>query len=47
VASRRDLYLSLWKHEPGARLTFEIMRDNSVRRLEITGGDRAEFFKQS
>jgi serine protease Do len=47
VASRRDLYLSLWKHEPGTRLTFEIMRDNSVRRLEITGGDRAEFFKQS
>jgi serine protease Do len=46
VASRRELYLSLWKHAPGEKLTFEIMRDNAVRRLEITGGDRAEFFRQ-
>jgi S1-C subfamily serine protease len=45
VASRRELYLSLWRHEPGERLTFEVMRDNAVRRLEVTGGDRAEFFK--
>jgi S1-C subfamily serine protease len=46
VASRRDLYLSLWSHEPGERLTFEVMRDSTVRRLQVTGGDRAEFFKQ-
>lgn len=46
VSSRRELYMSLWKHAPGERLTFEVMRDNAVRRLEITGGDRAEFFKQ-
>jgi len=45
VSTRRELYLSLWRHEPGERLTFEIMRDNAVRRLEVTGGDRAEFFK--
>ena len=45
LTSRRDLYMSLWKHQPGEKLTFEVMRDNSVRRLEITGGDRAEFFK--
>ena len=45
VATRRELYMSLWRHEPGERLTFEIMRDNAVRRLEVTGGDRAEFFK--
>jgi S1-C subfamily serine protease len=45
VATRRDLYMSLWHHEPGERLTVEVMRDNAVRRLEITGGDRAEFFK--
>jgi hypothetical protein len=37
--------MSLWHHEPGERLTVEVMRDNAVRRLEITGGDRAEFFK--
>ena len=37
---------SLWRHEPGEPLTFEVMRDNALRRLEITGGDRAEFFKR-
>jgi S1-C subfamily serine protease len=46
VGSRRELYLSLWRHEPGEKLTFEVMRDNAVRRLEVTGGDRAEFFRQ-
>jgi serine protease Do len=46
VGTRREFYTSLWRHEPGERLTFEVMRDNAVRRLEITGGDRAEFFKQ-
>jgi S1-C subfamily serine protease len=45
VSSRRQLYTSLWKHQPGEKLSFEVMRDNAVRRLEIVGGDRAEFFK--
>jgi S1-C subfamily serine protease len=46
VSSRRELYMSLWRREPGERITLEVMRDNAVRRLELTGGDRAEFFKQ-
>jgi len=46
VGSRRDLYMSLWRHEPGERLTLEVLRDNKVRRLEVTGGDRADFFRQ-
>jgi S1-C subfamily serine protease len=45
IATRRDLYMSLWRHEPGEQLTFEVMRDNAVRRLDVTGGDRAEFYK--
>jgi S1-C subfamily serine protease len=45
VSTRREFYTSLWRHEPGERLTFEVMRDNAVRRLEVTGGDREEFFK--
>jgi S1-C subfamily serine protease len=45
LSSRRELYMSLWRHEPGERLTFEVMRDKALRRLEVTGGDRAEFFK--
>jgi S1-C subfamily serine protease len=46
ISSRRELYMRLWRHEPGERLTLEVMRDNAVRRLELTGGDRADFFKQ-
>ena len=46
VGSRRDLYMRLWRHEPGERLHVEVMRDNKMCRFEVTGGDRAEFFKQ-
>jgi S1-C subfamily serine protease len=46
VASRRDLYMRLWRHEPGDRLILEVMRDNKVRRVEMRGGDRAHFFRQ-
>jgi S1-C subfamily serine protease len=45
VGSRRDLYMRLWRHEPGERLHIEVMRDNKVCRFEVTGGDRAEFFR--
>jgi S1-C subfamily serine protease len=45
VGSRRDLYLALRQHEPGERLTIEVMRDEKLERLEVTGGDRAEFFR--
>ena len=47
VPTRKELYLSLWKHAPGEKMTLEIMRDNEVRRLSVTGGDRADFYKQS
>jgi S1-C subfamily serine protease len=46
LESRRDLYLSLWRHAPGDDLTFEVMRDSALRRVQVTGGDRAEFFRQ-
>lgn len=46
VGSRKDLYLSLWRHEPGERLMLEVLRDSKPRRVEVTTGDRAEFFKQ-
>ena len=45
VSSLRELYTSLWRREPGEQITLEVMRDNAVRRLDLTGGDRAEFFK--
>jgi S1-C subfamily serine protease len=46
VPTRKELYLSLWKHSPGEKMTLEVMRDNEVRRLSVTGGDRADFYKQ-
>jgi len=46
VSTRRDLYLTLWRHEPGEKLTVEVMRENKTRRCEVTGGDRAHFFRQ-
>jgi S1-C subfamily serine protease len=45
VGSRRELYLSLWRHQPGERLTIEVVRDAKIRRVDVTGGDRAEFFR--
>jgi serine protease Do len=46
VSTRREFYLSLWRHEPGERIVLEVMRDKTIKRVEVTGGDRAEFFKQ-
>jgi S1-C subfamily serine protease len=46
VPTRKDLYLSLWRHTPGEKMTLEVMRDNEVRRLSIVAGDRADFYKQ-
>jgi S1-C subfamily serine protease len=45
VPTRKELYLSLWQHAPGEKMTLEVMRDNEVRRLSVTGGDRADFYK--
>jgi S1-C subfamily serine protease len=47
VPTRKELYLSLWKRSPGEKMTLEVMRDNEVRRLSVTGGDRADFYKQT
>ena len=47
VPTLKQLYLSLWRHAPGEQMTLEVMRDNEVRRLSVTGGDRADFYKQT
>lgn len=46
VPTRKELYLSLWRHPPGERITIEVLRDNVLKRLEVTSGDRAEFYRQ-
>ncbi|MFQ5897089.1 MAG: S1C family serine protease [Candidatus Methylomirabilia bacterium] len=45
VHTRKDLFHRLWRHAPGERITLEVMRDNQVHMVEITSGDRAEFYK--
>jgi len=47
VPTRKDLYLSLWRHGPGEKIALEVMRDNELRSLAVTGGDRADFYKQT
>ncbi|HYB42842.1 MAG TPA: S1C family serine protease [Candidatus Methylomirabilis sp.] len=46
VPTRKDLYQSLWRHGPGERIALEVLRDNELRVVHVTGGDRAEFYKQ-
>lgn len=44
VETRRALYAALWRHRPGERVLLDVIRDNRVRRLEVVGEDRAEFY---
>lgn len=46
VPTRRELYRSLWRHGPGERITLEVMRDSELCRVDVTSGDRADFYKQ-
>ena len=46
VPTRKDLYLSLWRRGPGERIALEVMRDSELKRLHVTGGNRADFYKQ-
>jgi len=46
VATLKELYLSLWRHGPGERIALEVLRDNELRVVHVTGGNRAEFYKQ-
>ena len=47
VPTRKELYERLWRHGPGEKIALEVLRDNELRVLHVTGGDRAEFYKQA
>ena len=47
VPTRKELYLSLWRRGPGERIALEVMRDSELKRLDVTGGNRADFYKQT
>lgn len=44
VETRRALYAALWRRRPGDRVVLEVRRERRVVRVEVVGGDRAEFF---
>jgi len=46
VPTRKDLYVTLWRHGPGEKISLEVLRDNELRVVNVVGGDRAEFYKQ-
>jgi S1-C subfamily serine protease len=46
VPTRKELYLSLWRHGPGEKIAIEVLRDNELKVVHVTGGDRAEFYRQ-
>ena len=46
VPTLKELYLNLWRHGPGDRIELEVLRDNELRVVHVTGGDRAEFYRQ-
>jgi S1-C subfamily serine protease len=45
VPTRKDLYLTLWRHAPGEKISIEVLRDNELRVVNVVGGNRAEFYK--
>jgi serine protease Do len=46
VPTLKTLYRRLWQHGPGQRIALEVLRDNELRMVHVTGGDRAEFYRQ-
>ena len=47
VPTLKELYLTLWRHSPGEKISIEVLRDNELRVVNVVGGDRAEFYKQA
>lgn len=45
VGSRRELYRTLWRHGPGERIIFDVLRENEVRTVEVLSEDRADFYR--
>jgi serine protease DegS len=45
VASLRELYTALWRHEPGESVSLQVLRESAIRVVEVTAGDRDDFYK--
>jgi S1-C subfamily serine protease len=45
VSNLRELYTALWRKGPGEIIGLQVLRDSAIRVVEITAGDRDEFYK--
>ncbi len=45
VSNLRELYRAIWRKGPGESLGLQILRDSSIRVIEVVAGDRYEFYK--
>jgi S1-C subfamily serine protease len=45
VQTLRELYREIWRRRPGESLGFGVLRDASLRVVEVVSGDRYEFYK--
>ena len=45
VRSRPELYREMWKKRPGERISFRILREEESLNLEVTSGDRWDFYR--
>jgi S1-C subfamily serine protease len=45
VSTLRELYSEIWKKRPGESLDLQILRDSSIRVVEVVAQDRYEFYR--
>jgi S1-C subfamily serine protease len=45
VSSLRELYRAIWCKQPGESVGFQILRESSIRVVDVVSGDRYEFFR--
>ena len=45
VSTLRELYRATWRKGPGEAVGLQILRDTSIRVVEVVAGDRYEFYK--
>lgn len=45
VSTLRELYTALWLRVPGETIGLQILRDSAIRVVEITAGDRDDFYR--
>ncbi len=45
VSTLRELYRALWRKGPGESVGFQILRDSTIRTIDVVAGDRYDFFK--